>query len=188
MTAVLAADATGDSDLAAAQTVLRGWDGQTDLKNRDAALVAIMWGERRRHPEWTPLQMVKAAIPRLKTSYGRVDPEWGEVNRLRRGALDLPVAGGPDTFRALYGSLDPDGRLRGVNGDGYVMFVEWDRQGRMTSRSVHQYGAATADPSSPHYADQSPLFVAQKTKPVHFTEAQLAGNIVRTYRPGDVAP
>ena len=186
--AVLAADATGDTDLAAAQAVLRGWDGKTDLKNRGAALVALMWGERRRHPEWTPLQMVKAAIPRLKTSYGRVDPEWGEVNRLRRGALDLPVAGGPDTFRALYGSLDPDGRLRGVNGDGYVMFVEWDRQGRMTSRSVHQYGAATADPSSPHYADQSPLFVAQKTKPVHFTEAQLAGNIVRTYRPGDVAP
>ena len=186
--AVLAADATGESDLAAAQAVLRRWDGMTDIKNRGAALVALMWLERRRHPDWTPLQMVKSAIARLKATYGRVDPEWGEVNRLRRGALDIPVAGGPDIFRALYGSLEPDGRLRGVNGDGYVMLIDWDRRGRMTSRSIHQFGSATADPSSLHYADQSPLFVAQTTKPVFFTEAQLAGHIARTYRPADATP
>ena len=183
--AVLDADPAGDADLAVAQTVLRTWDGQTDLKNRGAALVALMWLERRVHPDWTPLQMVRSASKRLKTTYGRVDPERGEVNRLRRGALDIPVDGGPDTFRALYGALDPDGRLHGVNGDCYIMFIEWDAQGRLTSRSVHQYGAATLDAASPHYADQSPLFAAHQTKPVLFTEAQLAGHVTRTYRPGD---
>jgi penicillin amidase/acyl-homoserine-lactone acylase len=186
--AVLAADAAGDGDLAAAQDALRKWDGSTDLHNRGAALVALMWLERRRNPGWTPVQMVKSAAGRLKAAYGRVDPEWGEVNRLRRGPLDIPVDGGPDTFRALYGALDPDGRLRGVNGDCYIMFVEWDAKGRMTSRSVHQYGSATLDASSPHYADQSPLFAAHKTKPVLFTEAQLAGHIARTYRPGEATP
>ena len=183
--AVLAADPASDGDLAAAQDVLRKWDGSTDVHNRGAALVALMWLERRRNPTWTPLQMVKSAAGRLRTAYGRVDPEWGEVNHLRRGALDIPVDGGPDTFRALYGALDADGHLHGVNGDCYIMFVEWDAKGRMTSRSVHQYGAATLDASSPHYADQSPLFAAHKTKPVLFTEAQLAGHITRTYRPGD---
>lgn len=183
--AVLAADAGGDADLAAAQAVLRRWDGKTDLKNRGAALVALMWLERRAHPDWTPLQMVKSAAQRLKAAFGRVDPEWGEVNRLRRGSLDIPVDGGPDTFRALYGALEKDGRLRGVNGDGYVMFVDWDPKGRRTSRSVHQFGSATLDATSPHYADQSPLFAAHQTKPVRFTEAELAGHVVRSYRPAE---
>ncbi len=131
--------------------------------------------------------MATSAARRLKAAYGRVDPEWGEVNRLRRGKLDIPVDGGPDVFRALYGALDPDGRLRGVNGDCYIMFVDWDPQGRLTSRSVHQFGSATLDAASPHYADQSPLFAAHRTKPVLFTEAQLAGHVERTYRPDDPA-
>ena len=33
-------------------------------------------------------------------------------------------------------------------------------------------------------ADQVPLFAAMKTRPVLFTEAQLAGNIAEDYRPG----
>jgi len=181
--AVTAMDAAGDADLAAAQDVLRRWDGRTDLKNRGAALIAMMWLQKRQNPAFTPMQMLKASIPLLKKAYGRVDPEWGEVNRLRRGTVDLPVDGGPDVFRAIYGRPDPDGRLRAINGDCYVMFVEWDRQGRLTSRSIHQFGSATLDASSPHYADQSPLFAAHQTKPVLFTEAQLAGNITRSYRP-----
>ena len=131
--------------------------------------------------------MVKGAIPLLKANYGRVDPKWGEVNRLRRGKLDLPVDGGPDTFRALYGRPDPDGRLHGVNGDCYIMWMDWDRNGKLSSKSIHQFGSATLDESSPHYADQSPLFAAHQTKPVWFTEAQLQGHVERDYRPGEPA-
>ncbi|MET0272603.1 MAG: penicillin acylase family protein, partial [Phenylobacterium sp.] len=130
-------------------------------------------------------QMVQGSIPILKKAYGRVDPEWGEVNRLRRGTMDLPVDGGPDVYRAIYGKLDPDGRLHAVNGDCYLMFIEWDRNGKLTSRSIHQFGSATLDTTSRHYADQAPLFAAHQTKPVLFTEAELAGNISRAYRPGE---
>ena len=186
--AVLAADAKGDADLAAAQTTLRAWNGKADLKSRGMGLVALMWLQRRYHPEWTPLQMVQGAIPILKKGFGRVDPEWGEVNRLRRGAVDLPVDGGPDTFRALYGSIEPDGRLRGVNGDSYFMFVDWDRKGHVSSRSIHQFGAATSEPASPHYADQAPLFAAHQTKAVLFTEAELKGHVQRDYSPDDARP
>ena len=180
---VLAVDPKGDADLAEAQRVLRAWDGRTNFENRGAALVAIMWLQRRQHADWKPMQMLQATIPLLKKGYGRVDPEWREVNRLRRGTLDIPVDGGPDVYRALYGGPDLDLRLKAVNGDGFYMFVDWDRKGRMTSRSIHQFGSATLDATSPHYADQSPLFAAHKTKPVLFTEAQLAGNIERDYRP-----
>jgi hypothetical protein len=36
------------------------------------------------------------------------------------------------------------------------------------SRSIHQYGAATIRRGSPHYADQSPLFVREEFKEVAF--------------------
>ena len=65
------------------------------------------------------------------------------------------------------------------------MFVTWDSAGNLTSESIHQFGTATTNRTSPHYADQSPLFVAMKTKAVLFTSAQLAGHLEADYRPGD---
>lgn len=182
---VLAVDPKTDADLAAAQAALRQWDGKADLHSRGTALVAYMWLERRFHKDWKPIQMLQASIEALKKGFGRVDPEWSEVNRIRRGALDIPVDGGPDTFRALYGSPQTDGRLMGVNGDSYFMFIDWDRNGKLTSTSIHQFGSATLDAASPHYADQSQMFADHKTKPVLFTEAQLKGNVERDYRPDD---
>ena len=54
------------------------------------------------------------------------------------------------------------------NGDGFIMLVEWPKKGAVKSRSIHQYGAATIRRSSPHYADQSPLFVREEWKDVAF--------------------
>lgn len=180
---VLAVDPKGDPDLAAAQATLRAWDGKADLGSRGTALVAYMWLERRFHKDWKPIQMAQASIEALKKGFGRVDPEWREVNRIRRGSLDIPVDGGPDTFRALYGSPEPDGRLKGVNGDSYFMFVDWDKAGKLTSTSIHQFGSATQDATSPHYADQAQMFADHRTKPVLFTEGELKGNVERDYRP-----
>jgi penicillin amidase/acyl-homoserine-lactone acylase len=62
--------------------------------------------------------------------------------------------------------------------------VTWDRNGKLSSQSIHQFGSATLDASSPHYADQTPLFVKMRTKPVLFTEDELKGHIEEDYRPG----
>ena len=126
-----------------------------------------------------------AAIHTLKTHFGRIDPTWGQVNRIVRGRVDLPIDGGPDTFRAVYGERRPDGRMKAMAGDTFIMFVTWDKAGRLSSESIHQFGSATLDSRSPHYADQTPLFVAMKTKPVWFTEAQLAGHVEADYEPGE---
>ena len=97
----------------------------------------------------------------------------------------MPIDGGPDVFRAVYGQRGPDGRWVAMAGDTYVMFVTWDRGGNLSSRSIHQFGSATLDETSPHYADQTPLFAQMKTKPVLFTEDQLKGHVVRDYVPGE---
>ena len=48
-------------------------------------------------------EMFKKCIDELNDAFGRVDPLWSEVNMLIRGDLSLPIQGGPDTLRAVYG-------------------------------------------------------------------------------------
>ncbi|MEQ8281633.1 MAG: acylase [Parvibaculum sp.] len=186
---VLQVDANGDADLAEAQRILAGWDRVTNQESRGAALGVLMAEPVVRaglqgHEPPAALDTLRNAIATLKTHHDRLDPLWGDVNRLRRGDADLPVDGGPDTLRAIYGGLEADGTLTARGGDTLIMFVEWDRQGRLTSESIHQFGTATLDESSPHYADQAPLFAAMRTKPVRFEEEDLDGHIAESYRPG----
>jgi penicillin amidase/acyl-homoserine-lactone acylase len=127
---------------------------------------------------------LERAARELQGTFGRIDAPWGEVNRLRRGTVDLPLGGAPDTLRAVYTRRDEDGRRRGIAGDSFVLLVEWDRAGRVSSRSIHQYGSATADARSPHYADQAPLFAGGELKPVYLDEADIRAHLEREYRPG----
>ena len=186
---LLAIDPANDRDLQQALDVLKRYDRRTDVADRGAA-IAILTIEpviRARLEGKAPKRLIDAlreASRTLKTHFGRLDPEWGQVNRLRRGTLNLAIDGGPDIFRGVYGERQPDGTLTAVVGDTLVMFVTWDRAGKLSSESIHQFGSASIDPSSPHYADQAPLFVAMKTKAVLFTQAQLAGHVEADYRPG----
>jgi acyl-homoserine-lactone acylase len=185
----LAFDAKDNADLAAAQVILKSWNMQTDIGNRGAAL-AILTGE----PIGRALEMgepppplrpaLDEAIAYLKRHYARLDPTWGQVNRLRRGSVNLPIPGGPDVYRAVYGKKGDDGTLTANGGDTFIMFVTWDRAGKLSSRSIHQFGSATLDAKSPHYADQAKLFAEMKTKPVWFNRADLKDQIERSYRPG----
>jgi acyl-homoserine-lactone acylase len=187
---ILAIDPGKDADFQQARRILQGWDRRTNTANRGAALaiLAIEPVIRARlggNPPIRPSDALRQAILTLKTHFGRIDPEWGRVNRLRRGTLDLAIDGGPDIFRGVYGERQPDGTLTAMAGDTLVMFVTWDKAGRLTSESIHQFGSATLDPKSPHYADQARMFAAMKTKAVLFTQAQLAGHVEADYRPGD---
>lgn len=187
---VLAVDPKGDADLAEAQRILRAWNKQADRANRGAALAALMsqpilFAHSNGDPAPTPIDSLRAAIKTLKTHFGRLDPEWGQINRIRRGKVDLPIDGAADTFRSVWGKPQKDGTTTADGGDTFVMFVTWDKAGALRSESIHQFGAATLDAASPHYADQTPLFVAMKTKPVRFTEDQLKGHIKVDYRPGE---
>jgi penicillin amidase/acyl-homoserine-lactone acylase len=185
LTLLGAFNAKDDPDLAAAQALLKVWDRRTHRDSRAAPLAVLTVLKLLQTPARPPVAVLKETMAELRTHFGRIDPTWGEVNRIRRGKVDLPVDGGPDIFRAIYGRPDPDGRLRGLAGDTFIMFVTWDRAGAMSSTSIHQFGSATLDEASPHFADQTPLFAAMKTKPVRFTEEQLKGHIVRDYRPGE---
>lgn len=186
---VISLPANGDADVKAAEDILRHWDGRTDIHDRGTALSVltvepVMRAQQRHDAPIALIDSLHKAINSLKDHFGRLDPEWGRVNRIVRGSVNLAIDGGPDTYRAVYGELQPDGTLHGVAGDTLIMFVTWDKDGKVLAQSISPYGATESHPNSPHYNDQLPLFVKMQTKPVWFTDAELKGHIEASYRPG----
>jgi penicillin amidase/acyl-homoserine-lactone acylase len=186
---LLAAPLPDDPLAREAEARLRSWDLRADASNTSAALALLALrpddadtdvGSSLEDDQRRLLEAARG----LKRRFGRLDVPWSEVNRLRRGPVDLGLDGAPDVLRAVYGRPATDGRLVGVAGDSYVMIVEWDREGRVRSRSIHQYGSATRDASSPHYADQAPLFARGALKPVWLDDAEIRRHLEREYRPG----
>lgn len=177
--------------MAKAQEILRGYDLSTDAANRGAAL-AVMTGlpvvapTYADKPPGDAAAALRKAAQTLMKHFGRLDPAWGEVNRFRRGTIDAPANGGPDVLRDFEAALEPgeDGKFEARKGDTLVYFVEWDKQGKVSAQSIHQFGSATQDAASPHYADQAPMFLREEMKPVWLDEAELRLHLEREYRPG----
>ena len=188
--AVLAEDWSGDADLAAAAEHLAAWSYGTDMTDRHAALgvlttIHAVTENLTGIPAPTPADGFRQAVEYLNTHHGQIDPEWGDVNRLVRGEVSLPVSGGPDVLRAIYPSeIGEDGILKANAGDTWIAIVEWDAEGNQNADVIHQFGAATLDETSPHYADQAPLFAAEEWRPALLTREDVEANAARTYRPG----
>ena len=187
---VLAFDWSGEPNLAEAVSHLGGWDYRTNIDNRHAALGTLtilrhVTGQFTGDYGPAPDQAFRDAVALLEANYGRIDPTWGEVNRLVRGDVDVPLSGGPDILRAIYPvAIREDGRLHANAGDTWIALIEWDEAGNQTADVIHQFGAATLDESSPHYADQAVLFAAEEWRPALLTREDIEANAVRTYRPG----
>jgi acyl-homoserine-lactone acylase len=188
--ALLSADPPRDPLTLEALAHLRTWDRRADAGNRAAALVLLTMAvdEKARirvQPADALFGRLREAAQALKARFGRLDVPWSDVNRLQRGAADIGIDGGPDLLRAVYSEKTPDGRRRGVAGDSYVLIAEWDRSGRVRSKSIHQFGSATKDARSPHFADQAELFARCGFKPVWLDEADIRAHLEREYRPGE---
>ena len=187
-----------DLDLQQGQQLMREWDLRTQPQSRAASLATFTVYFLMQDGEVNPSRLVgpkleqktveeafERAVEFLIEKFGRVDVAWEQVNRLIRGSLDIGLGGGPDVLHAVYGELQADGRFKGFQGDCYVMLVRWDGQSQVTSLSIHQYGSATLDSSSPHYADQALLFARSQLKPVWMDEAEIRLHLEREYRPGE---
>jgi len=186
--------AAGDPELGEAREVLARWRLTTEAADTSAALAVatalpIVLAQRHGEPPPDALASLRAAMQALRRHHGRLDPPWADVNRIRRGALDLGVGGGPDVLRAVETDrLGDDGRFESQTGDTLILFSTWDASGAQTIETIHQFGSATLDASSPHYADQLPLFAREQTKRVPLSEAELLAGGAKTYRPGEARP
>ncbi len=185
-----ALDLTKKPDLERGQTLLAGWDWTSDGEGRaDAFAERIIRLAAR--PHWRgeklpdPEKVLGDVVEEFTQRFGRLDPPLADIQRLRRGKVDVAMLGGNDTLRAttMWDMDQRDRKMRVRHGDSFIMLVRWDKAGNVVSESIQPYGAATNRPDSPHYTDQMQLFVGQKFKPVHFEWADAVTNAKRRYRP-----
>ncbi len=184
-------DTVDDDDPVIQQALetLRNWDLGGDPDNTSTAIAVLamepvvraeMFGTE--VPDINELFVKRAH--ELNEVYGRIDVPWQQVNRLVRGDVNIGLGGGPDMLNAIYGNWNGE-YLRAVAGDCYVLMVTWLPDGSMHSNAIHQYGSATMNEDSPHYADQAPLFAARELRPVWFDYEDLKANTQVEYTPGE---
>jgi len=136
----IVATPTEDETLRQAQDILRNWDGDTSKTNRGAAL-AIITGTRTLGYEYEkkeaePMEMLAKTATELMEKFGRLDPEWGEVNRIIRGEVSVPLDGAPDVLRAIYADrdgLEKEGVLNAFAGDTHIFVADWAPNGTRNS-------------------------------------------------------
>jgi acyl-homoserine-lactone acylase len=205
--AVAATRPSGET--AAALALMRRWNNTAAPDSRGAMLFEIWWtryaqgqpAARQYAQVWDPRDPMRTprgladparaveaftwAIGETKTRHGAIDVAWGDVHRVRRGAVDVPVGGCPGPlgcFRVLSFARDPaDGKLVANSGDGWVIAVEFGPTPR--AYSVLAYGQSP-DPASPWHADQAAMFARGQMKKVRFTARDIDADTVQRYRPG----
>jgi acyl-homoserine-lactone acylase len=136
-------------------------------------------------PEPDLTEVFQKTINMLHKNFGRIDPKWGEVNRLVRGDKSWPLSGAPDVLRAVYGVFDEEaGFQKATAGDSYIMFVEWAPDGALSSQTIHNFGSATLDQRSNHYDDQAPIFASEKERRLPLDMATLMAEKISEKRIG----
>ena len=206
ITAVKASSPTGQ--VAAALGALQRWNNTAAPESRVATLFEV-WYQRygqlgQNAPQfarpWDPADPLKTphgladparaaeafawAVEETTRRYGHWDVTWGDVHRVRRGDVDVPVGGCPGAlgcFRVLSFGRAPDGKLVANTGDGWVLAVEFGDTPR--AYSVLAYGQSP-NPESPWHADQAAMFARGEMKRVAFTARDVDAQIVTRYRPG----
>jgi acyl-homoserine-lactone acylase len=204
--AIKSAGPSGEA--AQALALLSAWDNRAAPESRGAVLFDLWWQRYavERDPAkqfaevWTekdplktprgladPARAVAAftwAVEESTRRFGGWNVTWGDVHRVRRGEVDVPVGGCPGAlgcFRVLGFVPDKDGKLVANTGDGWVLAVEFDDVPR--AYSVLAYGQSPrAD--SPWHSDQAAMFARGELKRVAFTERDVLAQAVTRYRPG----
>lgn len=197
MRRILGLDLPRDADLREGQRILGEWNLAADLENRGAALgTCTLWrirkalraGQLAASPleadaeaeDQRLIEILDECVEVTDDLHGELEPAWKDINLLRRGEGSWPLEGGPDTLRAVY-SGERDGEYRATAGDGLTYFVRWDREGKMHSQGIHQYGASRV-PRDPHYADQAPLFARGELRETSYHPEELKANTFKTTR------
>lgn len=184
---ILALDFKGDAEMVKAQKLLATWDFVQDGVGDADALAAVMVNSVSMDAYLgNALPDARAdftaQVRFLNGAFGRLDPPLASLQRVQRGSVDLGVLGAPEVLRAIHSRRDEKlGRLVGQGGDSFIMLVEWDKAGAVSSQSIVQFGAATSRPASPHYNDQTKLFVADQMRPDWLTVATLAPHVESTH-------
>jgi acyl-homoserine-lactone acylase len=172
---------------------LQRWDrrGDADSKGAGAFLMVYETVSKRRAGRLNGrldkeecLSVLEDVRSQLVTRFGRTDVALGEIQKLVRGSRTYPSPGLPDLLAPQWSVPYQNGMRKVTGGDAYVAFVRFPKQGLPVIESSNTYGASSRE-GSPHFDDQVPLFLGQKTKRMTMDREEVIRNAKRVYHPGD---
>ena len=180
---------TSDSLLLKGVSVLKNWDMGNQKENTGAALALLTFKLTYNIKDFTYnydsiMERFEESVYFLIDNYGKIDIPLGDLQVIKRGEVILPLDGGPDILRAVYSKMIDNKRVA-RHGDCFFQMVDWDENGNVTAESIHQYGSATLDKDSPHYADQAYLFSDMKMKPSFIELDSIKKYLKQSYNPLD---
>lgn len=127
------------------------------------------------------VQILRDAKSKMLVNFKRTNLQLGDIQKLVRGNVVLPLPGLPDVLAPMYSIPYKDGMYKGNQGDAYIELVRFTKDGPIIE-SVNVYGAS-ARKESPHYTDQMDMYVKQQTKTMTLNKATVYQLAVKKYNP-----
>ncbi len=180
-------------------TALAGWDRRFDTTSRGAALFRAFWAKASRIPGlWaagfdaadpvnTPrdlateaaddklLKALSDAVAELDAADIPLDAPWGDVQRVMVGEERIAIHGGPGTAGVLNYQDSrpvPGSGLVPVHGTSYIQIARFDEAGPVVD-AILSY-SQSANPASPHFADQTRAYSAKAWHRLPFHADEIA--------------
>jgi acyl-homoserine-lactone acylase len=173
-------------------THFQQWDREGLTDRKGAAVFLLLYEElKKKLNGQSPRPVTKAeavaALTNVKTyllkNFKTEEVTLGELQKLVRGADELPLWGLPDQLAPQWTEGYKNGKLKSIGGDGYIIFIRFSKDQLPKIETVNMYGAS-AVPGNPHFADQVPLYLQQTTKTMTLDKTEVLTHAIRTYHPG----
>lgn len=182
-------------DIADAIAKLKKWNFTGYADNREAALVTFtfnylfkkkeaLYNELETGIEYDTellIEAIRYAKKQLLKYHNSIDIPFGEVQLLMREDETYAVPGLPECLMAMVSDETKNGSLRAQNGDSFIMFAKFSKNGN-TYESIVPYGESRRK-DSPHLTDQMELYSKQQTKPVTLDKTKVLQTAERIYHP-----
>ncbi|HTQ27803.1 MAG TPA: penicillin acylase family protein, partial [Puia sp.] len=171
---------------------LQQWDHRAVADSRGAAIFLLMYEHIAETKKGEPsrelsraelLEAFQYIHDYMEKYFGSTHPALGDIQKLVRGDEVRPAGGLPDVMAAAYTDPYVNGTRKVVSGDAYICLVRYRKNGLPLIESINTFGAST-HPDSPHFRDQLPLFLQQKTKPMTLDKEEVLRKAERIYHPG----
>jgi acyl-homoserine-lactone acylase len=134
-------------------------------------------------PESEFVAALRHACDTLKSYFGTVKVEWGNVHRNIRGKVNLPLRGFPDMLSPSYPKRVPGTMIyKPEYGDTYIMFAVFGKNGLEKLEALQPLGNSL-NPESPHYNDQMELFSRQQLRPLSLKKEDVIKKAESIYYP-----
>lgn len=184
-------DETKYTDIADLITNLKSWDKIGNAESVGAGTFFMvthtvydnraLYLKQKTITENQAVEILRAAKTKMLTNFNRTNLQLGDIQKLVRGNMVLPLPGLPDVLAPMYSIPYKDGMYKGNQGDAYIELVRFTKDGPIIE-SLNVYGAS-ARKNSPHYTDQMDMYVKQQTKTMTLNKATVYQQAVKKYNP-----